>query len=97
MVKTRKIGLRSVKLLLTVRELSLFNMSYLVTEEATRIVRQPTLNSPVFDLNSPDMACNDRGTTQVSGTLKVSAGDTLEPQCTFSFFLHDVFPTLTKG
>lgn len=48
-------------------------------------VRVPTSNSPVKDLKSPFMACNDRGTTEVQGTLEVTAGDTIEPTCSLCF------------
>ncbi|BGO98430.1 Glycoside hydrolase family 61 protein [Rhodotorula toruloides ATCC 204091] len=43
-------------------------------------MRTPSSNSPVKDLSSPNMACNDRGTTPVSGFLKVAPGDVIEPE-----------------
>ncbi|GAA5833366.1 hypothetical protein JCM5353_008428 [Sporobolomyces roseus] len=47
--------------------------------QASSYMRVPTSNSPVKDLESPFMACNDRGTMEVPGTLEVTAGDTIEP------------------
>ncbi|BGP38982.1 hypothetical protein JCM10450v2_002938 [Rhodotorula kratochvilovae] len=43
-------------------------------------MRTPSSNSPVKDLTSAALACNDRGTNAVSGYLKVAAGDTIEPE-----------------
>ncbi|BGP31081.1 hypothetical protein JCM10296v2_002845 [Rhodotorula toruloides] len=37
-------------------------------------------STPVKDLSSPNMACNDRGTTPVGGFLKVAPGDVIEPE-----------------
>ncbi|GAA5965753.1 hypothetical protein JCM3765_007332 [Sporobolomyces pararoseus] len=48
--------------------------------QASSYMRVPSSNSPVKDLSSSSMACNDRGTTAVSGTLSVPAGATIEPQ-----------------
>ncbi|GAA5990898.1 hypothetical protein JCM11641_002875 [Rhodosporidiobolus odoratus] len=47
---------------------------------ASSYMRVPASNSPVTDLSSALMACNDQGTKSVSGTLTVAAGDTIEPQ-----------------
>ncbi|GAA5895033.1 hypothetical protein JCM6882_008269 [Rhodosporidiobolus microsporus] len=43
-------------------------------------MRTPSSNSPVKDLTSPTFACNDRGTSKVTGYLTVAAGDVIEPE-----------------
>ncbi|BGP23740.1 glycoside hydrolase family 61 protein [Rhodotorula toruloides] len=43
-------------------------------------MRTPSSNSPVKDLTLPNRACNDRGTSPVSGFLKVAPGDVIEPE-----------------
>ncbi|BGP14966.1 hypothetical protein JCM10213_007231 [Rhodosporidiobolus nylandii] len=47
---------------------------------ASSYMRAPSSNSPVTDLSSASLACNDKGTTKVSGYLTVAPGDTIEPQ-----------------
>ncbi|GAA5879566.1 hypothetical protein JCM1840_003319 [Sporobolomyces johnsonii] len=47
---------------------------------ASSYMRAPSSNSPVTDLTSASLACNDKGTTEVSGYLEVAPGDTIEPQ-----------------
>ena len=60
-----------------------------IDDDRIDTVRQPSSNSPLFEnsLTTPFMACNDRGTTEVPGILKVSAGDTIEPTCTSPIIL----------
>ncbi|GAA6005325.1 lytic polysaccharide monooxygenase auxiliary activity family 9 protein [Rhodotorula paludigena] len=48
--------------------------------QAATYLRQPASNSPVTDLSSPNLACNTRGSTPVSGFLSVAPGDTIEPE-----------------
>ncbi|TNY17650.1 glycoside hydrolase family 61 protein [Rhodotorula diobovata] len=43
-------------------------------------MRAPSSNSPVQDISSPFMACNDKGSSAASTTLTVAAGDTIEPE-----------------
>ncbi|GAA6029745.1 hypothetical protein JCM8097_001028 [Rhodosporidiobolus ruineniae] len=48
--------------------------------QGSTYMRVPSSNSPVQNLNSASMACNDRGKMPVSGFLTVSPGDTIEPE-----------------
>ncbi|GAA6029721.1 hypothetical protein JCM8097_001019 [Rhodosporidiobolus ruineniae] len=47
---------------------------------ASSYMRSPSSNSPVQDLSSASLSCNDKGTTAVSGYLTVAPGDTIEPE-----------------
>jgi len=51
-----------------------------LTSPGLAIVRAPSSNSPVQDISSPFMACNDKGSSAASTTLTVAAGDTIEPE-----------------
>ena len=89
MESTRKIGLQSGKLLPIVRELLQSHRYLRFDDDRIDAVRQPSSNSPLPEnsLTTPFMACNDRGTTEVPGILKVTAGDTIEPTCTSPIIL----------
>ncbi|BGP47089.1 hypothetical protein JCM10450v2_002941 [Rhodotorula kratochvilovae] len=50
------------------------------TGVASSYMRVPSSNSPVQDLTSASLACNDKGTNPVSGFLSVAAGDVIEPE-----------------
>ncbi|KPV77357.1 glycoside hydrolase family 61 protein [Rhodotorula graminis WP1] len=47
---------------------------------AAPYMRGSTSNSPVQEVNSALMACNDKGATPAASTLSVAAGDVIEPE-----------------